>query len=144
MWAAYAQNSLGELNEHFPEDMGPDEFNRAFAAFLENDIHAWVMNADTPRGRIPVGMVLGRPWMYGMLVMGYFTWFPWASKRNVYESLVNIVNGLRYEANLLFHVDEKDKALAIRVTRHGIVRRVGTLHYISDEPIAVFQSRNAQ
>jgi len=144
VWAAYKKDSLGELSEFFDEDADPDTFNRQFASLLENDLFVWSMQADTPRGRVPVGMVIGRPFVYGTLIMGNFTWFPWASKRNVYESTVNIINSLRDEAPLVFHVEQKDKEFANWVARHGIMRRVGTMHEITDEPLAVFQSRRSK
>jgi hypothetical protein len=77
-----------------------------------------------------------------MLLMGNLTWFPWASRRNVYESTVNIVNELRKEAVLLFHVEMHDKEFAVQMCRHGIMRRVGTLMDVDKGPLAVFQSRS--
>lgn len=108
--------------------------------FVEADLFCWVCEADTPRGRVPVGVIVGRPFVHGTMIMGSFSWFEWASKRNVYESVVNAINELRKEAPMVFHVDQTAKKLAVQLARHGLLRRVGTLH-VTGEPLAVFESK---
>ena len=142
VWAAYRKGALKDLSEFFSGD--PKEFTNEWAALLDSDIYCWICVADTPQGRVPVGLALGRPFVYGMLLMGNLTWFPWASERNIYESTVNLVNDLRKEAVLLFHVEQHDKEFAVQMCRHGIMRRVGTLMDVENGPLAVFQSRSPQ
>lgn len=139
VWAAYRKGALDSLSEYFTND--PEQFTEQWAQFLEHEIYVWIMAADTPRGRIPVGLAIGRPFIDDVVIVGNFTWFPWASKRNVYESVVNMVNELRKDVNMIFTVDQTAKELAVWVARHGIVRRVGTLHDMEDGPLAMFQSR---
>lgn len=105
------------------------------------DLYVWVMEAPTKKGHVPVGMVVGRDYIHNSIVAGYFTWFPWASKRNVYESAIDFIDKMRIETAVIFHVEEKDKEFANWVARHGIARRVGTLYDLKDKPIAEFQSR---
>lgn len=142
VWAAYRKGSLDALSEYFTND--PGQFTAQWAALLEAEVYVWVMVADTLRGRIPIGLVIGRPFIDDVVIMGNFTWFPWASNRNVYESSVNLVNELRKDINMLFTVEQSAKDLAIWVARHGIIRRVGTLHDMEDGPLAMFQSRRPQ
>lgn len=75
------------------------------------------------------------------MTVGQMTWFPWASKRNIYESSVNLITELRDHVDLILHVKNVDKDFAVMVAKHGVIRRVGTLYGILDEPISVFQSR---
>lgn len=110
-------------------------------AKLLDETYCWICEAPTDRGRRPVGLVLARDFVHDTLVMGNMTWFPWASQRNIYECAVELINALRDDVHLLFHVEEHDKAFATAIMRHGIARRVGTLHYIRERPISVFQSR---
>lgn len=140
VWAAYRKQGLPSLDRFFPEGLKPDQFNDAMARLLD-ETYCWICEAQTDRGRRPVGLVLARPFVHDTLIMGNMTWFPWASQRNVYESAINLINELRGRMNLLFHVEEHDKPFAIGIARHGIIRRVGTLHYIRERPMAVFQSR---
>jgi len=142
IWAAYKKGPLGELSEYFPEDMGPDEFDAAFRDFVHNaGVYCWVCEAHTSRGHVPVGMALGRPFLYDTIVLGNMTWFPWASDRNAVESAVNLIHKLRTDAKLIGFAELKDKEFIDHIMKHGVIRRVGTLHDIKDEPIAMYQSR---
>jgi len=97
--------------------------------------------AETPKGRIPVGVVGGR-FTGPLLFLGSMIWFPWASKRNIYESVVNTLNELRKEYLILFHSSMEDKEFYVNVARHGIIRRVGTVHDVyEDGPAALFETR---
>lgn len=110
-------------------------------AIMQSELFAWIMTGPTQQGGVPVGMVFGRPFIQGSLMLGNFTWFPWASKRNIYEAGVNIIEKLRHEVPLVFHVGMSDKRFAEQVARHAIARRVGTLWDLGEEPLAEFQSK---
>lgn len=142
VWAAYRKDGLRSLKEFFPSDIQPEEFQNVFVDFIESGIHCWVCDAQTPRGYVPVGLAMGVPTIHKMIALGDFNWFPWASSRNIYESTVNIINDLRGKTNLLMTVDLSNKRFAEKIAANGIMRRVGTLHGVEDDPIAVFQSRN--
>lgn len=142
VWAAYRRNGLPSLSEIFEKDLQPREFEERFADLLDAGFFCWICEADTDRGRTPVGLVLGRPFVHNTLIMGNMTWFPWSSRRNVLESVVHLVNELRSEVHMLFHVEQHDKRFFNHVAAHGLLRRVGTLYDILDEPIAVYQSRS--
>ena len=100
----------------------------------------YIFEADTPKGRIPVGMLTGK--LLGpMLWLGDAVWFPWTSSRNKYESVVNILNELRRHYVAVFTCTLKDKKFYENVARHGVIRRVGTLYDITEDKLAEWQTR---
>ena len=125
----------------FPDECDPETFRRCFEELLAGAFFAWVMEAPTARGQIPVGMVIGQNFVYGSVVLGCWNWFPWASKRNIYESTVELLNGLRSHTPVVFHAELADKAFANRIAQHGVIRRVGTLYDMADGPVAEYQTR---
>ena len=104
---------------------------------------AYTLEADTKKGRIPIGVVGGR-FVGPFLFIGSMNWFKWASKRNIYESVVNTLNELRKNYIVLFHSNMEDKDFYVNVAKHGIIRRVGTVHDVyEDGPAAVFETRKS-
>lgn len=122
-------------------DGSQESLRGVLAGLLQAGFPVWVMKSVTPKGRVPVGMVYGRPFIHDITVLGDFTWFPWASRRNKYESIVNVINGLRKEGVVMLYGEEENKDWLVQTARHGILRRVGTLHDVKDEPMSVWQSR---
>jgi len=104
-----------------------------------NDV-MYVFEAETNRGRIPIGVLTGKL-MGPILWLGDAIWFPWASSRNKYESMVNIFNELRRKYVAVFTCTLDDKKFYEKVARHGVIRRVGTLYDISEEQLAQWQTR---
>ena len=77
-----------------------------------------------------------------LMVVGDVSWFPWASKRNRIESMVNAINELRKERLMIFISNLKEKRFYEYICKHGILKRIGTLDDLyKDEPAAMFQSR---
>jgi len=104
-----------------------------------NDV-MFVFEASTSKGRIPIGVLTGK--LIGPLMwLGDAIWFPWTSSRNKYESMVNIFNELRRQYVAVFTCTLNDKSFYEKVARHGVIRRVGTLYDLSEEPLAQWQTR---
>jgi len=129
------------VTDVFDGEPDKDGFAAVFEGLLASNYEVWVMESDTAQGKVPVGFAVGRPFLHGTTLLGSMTWFPWASKRNVYESTVKLLSNLRKDRKMIMHVEFKDKKFAEMVARHGVIRRVGTLYGILDEPVTVFQSR---
>lgn len=147
VFAAYKKGSLASMGEQFSNpDMPADEFKTAFEAWVLERYHAaWTMFAQTGRGFIPVGLLFScfAPSAPYMIVNGV-VWFPWATKRNIIESIVNFFNEARKEYQfVLYALPEHRKAYEV-CAMHGIMRRIGTSYVaIPGKPATVFETRAA-
>lgn len=119
LWAAYKKGAFRDI---FTEDLDAKEFSEvAIEYILSVYTHAWVL------GEKPVGVVFGiltGPFIY----LGSLEWFPWATKRQIVENLIGFLNGVRKELYCVWDCKEEDKKFYEYIARHGIIRRVGTLH----------------
>ena len=91
-----------------------------------------------------MGVIHGRdfgPVMKPGILMVDMQWFPWASKRNIAECVVNFVNEGKKDIAIFAITTHSEKAIAEYVCKHGIMRRVGTFHQWHAEPSALFESR---
>lgn len=127
----------------FEEGLTAREFKDAVEQFVLTNYHGgWTLLANTKKGFIPVGMVFAKD--DGVFsepigkVSGVF-WMPWATNRNKIESAVNFFNEIRKEYVFIGRAEMKDKKFYEYIAKHGIVRRVGTIH-LADEHIAEFQT----
>ena len=100
----------------------------------------YIFEALTKRGRIPIGMVTGK-FVGGMLWLGDAIWFPWASSRNKYESMVNLFNEVRKHYVGIFTCTLDDKTFYESIAKHGVIRRVGTLYDVAEDKLAEWQTR---
>lgn len=142
IWAAYKQGALKPMGFH-DESMTADQFKQRFEQAVVSNFHAaWTLFAPTKKGSIPVGLVLAAwaPNAPYMIVTG-MCWFPWASKRNIVEAIVNFLNGVRREFMLVFYALPEHKRTYEVCAMHGVVRRVGTSYVaIPGNAAAVFES----
>ena len=149
IWAAYKKGSLASMGGVFASpDMDSVDFSTAFEAEITTVYHAaWILMADTKRGIMPVGLVLGfyshpNPRFAPFMIIGDMIWFPWASKRNKVESAVNFFNRIRHEIKMVEYANEKAKKFFEMICQHGIMRRIGTsFNVYPNEPTAVFETR---
>ena len=148
IWAAYKGGSLASMGGAFSEsEMNAEEFKTAFEAEITTRYHAaWTMFAETKRGFVPVGFVLGfyahpEPQFAPYMIVGGIVWFGWASKRNIIECTVKFFNEIRNTLPMIGYANEEHKRLYEIVAMHGIMRRVGTSHNVFDGPAAVFETR---
>lgn len=119
LWAGYKKGSFDEI---FKEGLNAQEFSEvAIEYILSVYTHAWVL------GEKPLGVVFGvnlGPFVY----LGTMTWFPWATKRQKSEHAIGFLNLIRKELYCVWDCSEEDKQFYEYIARHGIIRRVGTLH----------------
>lgn len=136
LWALYR---LGEMD--LEEGMDAATFQEvATARMLSLYSHAWTLEEQTHKGRIPVGIVCGID-CGRYIVVGDTRWFPWASKRNRIEGIVRFVNVMRREMRLVWHAEPENRDFSDHIMRHGIARRVGTLHELEPGSCAFYQSK---
>lgn len=157
LWAAYKKGALDSLDPVFQDDMDTREFMEVVGVFLgQSRLTTWTMVAETNRGVIPVGLVLG--WVSGRVVS---VWrmipFPWSSPRNIVESVSNAFDTVRkqvfdegVEINdpqryfvVLAFTEFADKKFYERISDMGILRKVG--HVLDMQPSGtsiLFQTRS--
>lgn len=132
LWVTY---KLGELK--LPEGLEPKEFNETVLSVLEQNYdYGW---AFVKKGK-PIGFLFGSI-AHGMTFLSDAVWIK-ATPRNKLESIVNICNTLRKGMKFIFICDQKDKDFYVHVAKHGIIRRVGHINDISDQPMIQFESKS--
>lgn len=146
VWAAYKKGALENLGFD-GDEMSAAEFKDAFAKkVLEDYDAAWTQFGTTSKGYIPVGLIFGF-WPHATkspyMIVADMVWFPWATRRNVVESVVNFFNDMRKDIPMVEYARPEDKKLYETVCKHGIMRRVGTSHVVYPEiPATVFETRS--
>lgn len=149
-WVAYKKGRLASMGPRFAEPtMGPDEFYLAFVDEVKtNYVGGWTLSAETRKGFMPVGMVLGfyshpNPAIAPFMIIGDMLWFPWASARNKIEAAVGFFNAIRKEIPIMEYADENAKPFFEMIAQHGIMRRVGTTFNVyKGRSVAIFETRN--
>lgn len=136
---AYAAYKLGAFGPDRKADS--DGFTKQLEDYLILHDVAFIVEAPTNKGRIPVGMIVGK-YMGPTLYLGDTTWFPWASDRNKIETITNLLNELRRHYIVMFFCNMRDKEFYVNIAKHGVIRRVGTIYdLLSDGPAPLFQTR---
>lgn len=148
LWAAYKQGALSPMGEQFADGkMTVDEFRKAFERAVIDRYHAaWTLFANTKRGFIPVGMVFASWAPNGsFLIVHGATWLPWASNRNIIESMIGFLSRIRSEFPLQFYCLAEHKRLYEVCAMHGVVRRIGTSYVaIKGKAAALFETRTSE
>jgi hypothetical protein len=139
LWPAYLEGQL----PMFKEGLTAKDFKEAVEVFILENYHGgWTLLANTQKGYIPVGMVFAKDDGVFSEPVGKIAaviWMPWASNRNKYESAVNFFNEIRKEFVFIGRAEMKDKHFYEHIARHGIIRRVGTIH-LENELISEWQT----
>ena len=73
-----------------------------------------------------------------VLWLGDATWFKWASSRNKYETIVNLLNEIRKNYVAVFTCEYHDLEFYTCVAKHGVIRRVGRLSDLLESGDAPF------
>ena len=135
-WAAYKLGAFG------PDRSSDSQaFNKQLDDYLILHDAAYTVLAKTNKGKIPVGMVVGK-YMGPILYLGDTTWFPWASDRNKLEFISHLLNELRRQYIVMFFCNMRDKDFYVNIARRGVIRRVGTIYdLLTDGPSPLFQTR---
>jgi hypothetical protein len=135
-WAAYKLGAFGPMS-----NANASEFTKQLDDYLALHDIAFIVESVTNKGRIPVGMVVGK-YMGPILYLGDTTWFPWASPRNKMETITNLLNELRRHYIVMLFCNMQDKEFYLNIAKHGVIRRVGTIYdLLTDGPAPLFQSR---
>lgn len=145
LWAAYKKGALEPMGERFADGkMDAETFKTAFKDDVLSRFHAaWVLFATTKKGHVPIGIVFATwaPNASYMIVTG-MCWFPWASKRNKIEGMVNFLSKIRKEFNLMFYALPEHKRLYEVCCMHSVIHRVGTSYAVfPGKSAAVFETR---
>lgn len=147
IFAAYRKGALGVLGEDFADgSMEPEVFREAFElAVLDNYDGGWTLFAETKQGFVPVGLAFAA-WPYRSahwMIVNAVCWFPWASRRNIVESTVRFFNEMRGQIPMTGYARQEHRRMYEVCAMHGIMRRVGTSYTVTDEPVAVFETRTS-
>jgi hypothetical protein len=108
------------------EGMDPFQFREAVMARLNQILgkgEAWVLIAKTPKGEIPVGLVLAV--IAGSYCEPYAFWFPEASPRNKLETALRFLIDLKQKYRLILWIRPKDWTFFGHLCKYGVVRTVG-------------------
>ena len=147
-WAAYKKGALKSLGPRFDQEFTPEQFYEAFVDEVRTNYgSAWTLSAETPKGFVPVGIVLAfnshpDPRLSPFMIIGDMLWFPWASARNRIEAGVGFFNAIRKDIALVEYADDAAKPFFEMMAQHGIMRRVGTTYNVyPGKAVAVFETR---
>lgn len=145
IWGAYRMSALADFDEKFAfPTLSPEEFRESFAEhFNTHFTDGWMFNATTDNVWRPVGLcaAMSDSLRKDLLDIRKVIWFPWATKRTIVESAVNFFNSLRKRYHITVLAQAHDKRFFEHIAKHGIMRRVGTLHDIYDKPASLFQTK---
>lgn len=148
-WAAYRKGALASMGERFAAGMTPEDFYDAFVdEIAKNYVAAWTLSAQTKRGMMPVGFVLGfyshpDPKLAPFMIVGDMIWFPWASARNRVEAAVGFFSAIRKEIPMVEYANDEAKPFFEMIAKHGIMRRIGTSFSVyPGQAVAVFETRS--
>lgn len=149
VWAAYKQGALASMGEDFEAgDMDPKEFAVRFhQEIFDNYAGSWAVFPS--KKEKPCGLILGfyshpEPRLSPFMIVGDIIWFPWATPRNRIECAVKFFSEIRKTIPMVEYANEKARPFFEMMAKHGIIRRVGTMHNVyKEEKTTVFETRTA-
>lgn len=137
VYAAYRLGAFGPMTNKNPEQFNQDFYEQT----MLHDV-VFMMQSVTKKGRIPVGITLGK-FMGPILFLGDTTWFPWSSSRNRMECATHVLNELRKEYICMLFCSWSEKDFYTNIAKHGILRRMGKIcGLLTDGDAPLFQTRN--
>lgn len=142
LWAAYKKGCFVWFADR---DLNPEQFKQQFTEFVMSRAHsAWTLIAHTKNGYIPVGIVICTLGEGGWhLVVSAIVWFPWASKRNMIESMVGFFSRARKEFRFIGYALPEHKRMYEVCCAHGLGQRIGTsMNVLPGHPVAIFETRH--
>ena len=144
LWAAYSRGVFSHLPE-FPEGLDKFEFQSTMLAILGGNIfrpggEAWMFLARTPRGEIPVGLVIAVP-NRGHAEPHVF-WFPEASARNKLECCIKWLQEMKKTWKIDLWIRPADWQFYDHLCKYGLIRTIGKYRNCFDngEDALIFQS----
>ena len=131
--AAYKKGDLKSLGPTFAStEMEYEAFREAFIREVMTNYHgAWTLFAQTRKGFMPVGAVLGfyphpNKAVTPFMIVGDILWFWWASPRNRVEAAVKFFSAIRDQTPMMEFASEAHMPFFEMLAKHGVMRRVGT------------------
>lgn len=129
------------------DDMDAAAFAVLFEAEITTKYHGvWTLFAESPKGFIPVGFVLGFwshpiPEFAPFMLLGDMIWMPWSTPRNRVEAAVNFFNQARKSISFMEFAQEPEKKFFEMLCKHGVMRRAGTSNVVyRGEAAAIFET----
>lgn len=126
LWAAYRRGVFAHLPE-FPGGFDPFAFRKAmmavFADLLARGGDAWIFIATTPKGEIPVGLVIAFPNRGHAEPHQFF--FPEASPRNKLECSLKWLVEMKKRWKIDIWVRASQSGMFDHLCRYGVIRTVG-------------------
>jgi hypothetical protein len=144
LWASYKKGALASMGAAFADgEMNPDQFKEAFDTAAQHYSEGWIVLAETRKGFIPAGVVLGKlDTLLPFMIVGGIAWFPWATGRNIIEGTVAFFDAMRRQMPCIGFAIDDHKRLYEICCMHGIMRRVGTSQVaVPGRAAAVFETR---
>lgn len=124
LWAAYKAGSFT-----IEPNMTQEQFMMAIDATIKGFATVWIIDDDTKAyssGRGPVGLVGSNS--AGLIVEPRFTFFKWATCRNVLKATVAFLHKTRRAVNtgiVLIRIDGEKRGIAEHMKKYGLLFFVG-------------------
>jgi len=132
LWVAY---KTGKLN--LKDGLDPRQFNEeAYDLIMQTYDYGWALTSkDGDRYGYLFAEQAGP-----ITLLGDVIWLPNVTNRQKIESAVNTINELKKDLYLNLYCDKTDNDFYLHVARHGILKRVGHLHFTKEHMI-LWESR---
>lgn len=117
-------------------ELSVSEFQNQLLDRLEGFQGAFVFSGERPLGLVVTVESEHR-------IEPHVEWFPWASPRNKIEHGVNLINILKEKGLVLVIARMETKDFLVHVAKHGVLRRVGTIHGYFPEDAVVFEGKGS-
>lgn len=147
LWAGYREGSLA-----WEQGLKPQQFRQLVedltAAVIQGGGDVYTMMGQTPRGRIPVG-IMTTDKVEGPEIKPIYHphafWFSWASPRNKLECAAKFLIDLKKNGNIEIRSDARYWPFFQQLCNYGILRPVGKFRaYLADgRDVMVYQSVNS-
>lgn len=143
-YAAYKKGDFDDLDEIFQDELKPAEVLWTIGQLFEGE-EWFILEAKTPKGIAPVGLVSG---VNGAVYAPHAIWFWWATPRNKLECSVKFLSEIGRETTMVITAPKTEARFFDRLLnskengRWGlrILRRVGTIHHKEAGPMGVWQN----
>jgi len=132
LWVAYKTGLLD-----IEENLTPRQFDeKAYDLIMTSYDFGWALTSkDGERYGYLFAETSGP-----LVLLGDMIWLPNVSDRQKIESGVNAIKELKKSLNLILYCDKKDNDYYLHIARHGVLKRVGHLHF-KEEPSILWESR---
>ena len=138
--AAWKLGAFKGLNPVFDREMSPAEFRETFVDIVQTIGSGWTVLADGPKGVRPIGFIFGLV-VGNIIVLTRIIPMPWSTLRQRLQGFLAWLNVTRRQSLVFDCAAQSEKRFFEHLCRYGVMKRVGTVDDLTDEPAALFQSR---